>query len=626
MTARVLILLLTLSASVSTQDLSRGKVFGMVRQADGQPRAGATVQLLSRPFPEDERIGLPDAIETRTDERGRFRAQIIEGRPYSAWATSPEPDGGSWVTSVQERVFPSVPVILDETIITPAITVQFAGLGRWTDRRPLRCLAISDTTNVHVVELAVDEQGRVELPPWPGERIELALLGKNDFPLALEKIDVPRASPCEIAIPEPKQYGFAIYDIDTNKGLAGVRLCRQWRDRLLPLGETDADGVALLMLPWEHRPSTNIGAHASVIADADGYTWAGAQHGPGELWGEHPLRDGVTIDWHAHLGPETLREARIWLAEDVPADNLPLLVEATTVHYQKKNSRHVGGYRTLYHTDADGKVRIPHTWNEFSTLVDPVLQPSHLARLPEAWRERMSPLVPGAYYLRDAETAGDLRLDLLQPVDLHIVTTGGLDAPEASCVLYTETDNMLARKVTLTADRRGRLRLLLRRGRVYPLLVQSGGIFGRAQIRVIENSTPPGIESLTMLLSPTIPFIGRLVDEAGNGLAGVDLTCRTIPDDDLDAGAEDTDTPQDELTGSARIEKLGIGDRGHMLRQIMQQPPDAVTVRTLEGGRFSVDVSLTAAGVSVTAKPAYPFDVTIKGEDIEKGDVTIHAR
>ena len=104
---------------------------------------------------------------------------------------------------------------------------------------------------------------------------------------------MPRKARHDIAIPAPKEYGFAVYDIDTNKGLAGARVCRQWRDRLLLLGETDADGLAMLMLPWERRISTHVGGRAAMIAVADGYTWGGIQHDAGELSGTHPLREGI---------------------------------------------------------------------------------------------------------------------------------------------------------------------------------------------------------------------------------------------------------------------------------------------------------------------------------------------
>ena len=81
-----------LAASVPAQaaraDLPRGKALGELRNKDGKPWVGVKVFLVSWPVPDNLRIGSPDTVTTRTDERGRFRAQIIEGRAYMVWAQS----------------------------------------------------------------------------------------------------------------------------------------------------------------------------------------------------------------------------------------------------------------------------------------------------------------------------------------------------------------------------------------------------------------------------------------------------------------------------------------------------------------------------------------------------------
>ena len=80
----VVFLLLALSSASAQQ--SREPLRGSAVREDGTPWMGATVHLLSRPMPNDERVGTPDEIEAATDNKGRFGVQLLPGRRYVAWA------------------------------------------------------------------------------------------------------------------------------------------------------------------------------------------------------------------------------------------------------------------------------------------------------------------------------------------------------------------------------------------------------------------------------------------------------------------------------------------------------------------------------------------------------------
>src|SRR5262245_46226815 len=83
----------------------RGPAIGEVRDAGGRPWVSAEVVLRSRPLPGDAEAGECDEVTAKVDERGRFRADILRGRPYSAWAwTAPEADGRR-ASDVVEHVF-----------------------------------------------------------------------------------------------------------------------------------------------------------------------------------------------------------------------------------------------------------------------------------------------------------------------------------------------------------------------------------------------------------------------------------------------------------------------------------------------------------------------------------------
>jgi hypothetical protein len=73
------VLSILLAASLTGQDLPRDKALGEVRNKDGKLWVGAKVCMVSWPEP-GSFWGKPDRVEVQTDDHGRFRAQILEGR------------------------------------------------------------------------------------------------------------------------------------------------------------------------------------------------------------------------------------------------------------------------------------------------------------------------------------------------------------------------------------------------------------------------------------------------------------------------------------------------------------------------------------------------------------------
>ncbi|MHC5071515.1 MAG: carboxypeptidase-like regulatory domain-containing protein [Planctomycetota bacterium] len=133
-------------------DLPRGKALGEVRGKDGKPWVGATVFLRSWPLPENIRVGSPDVVETRTDERGRFRARILEGRQYTVWAQGqPDADGKVRLSNVVEQVVVQMPVLLyaAKEPVAPR-KAMITGLDKWSDYQPFRIRLVDEISSPRV--------------------------------------------------------------------------------------------------------------------------------------------------------------------------------------------------------------------------------------------------------------------------------------------------------------------------------------------------------------------------------------------------------------------------------------------------------------------------------------------
>lgn len=103
----------------------RERTFGMARRADRSPWAGATVRLLAEPFPG---CAERDVVEVTTDECGEFRAEILAGVPYTAWACA-RLDTCWAVSSRVDDVVSRLPVVLEEDHVEPLVALRVRGLG-----------------------------------------------------------------------------------------------------------------------------------------------------------------------------------------------------------------------------------------------------------------------------------------------------------------------------------------------------------------------------------------------------------------------------------------------------------------------------------------------------------------
>ncbi len=143
---------------------SRSRLPGFVTDNAGRRVPGARVFLVSRPMPARLDLGGEDVIETQTDANGLFRADLLSGRGYTAWALWRDGKGTARRSQFAEGVVPGPPRALEEDAPQVLRRVCINGLAAWEARAPFRVQAFAIGESQKAFELVLDAEGRVELP------------------------------------------------------------------------------------------------------------------------------------------------------------------------------------------------------------------------------------------------------------------------------------------------------------------------------------------------------------------------------------------------------------------------------------------------------------------------------
>ncbi len=255
----------------------RDHAFGVARQQDRSPWAGAVVRLISQPFPgcQDR-----DVIEVAADERGRFSAQTRKGWIYSAWACSPG-DGDWRVSKVVDDVVPHMPIVLDEIAREPRVTVTVRGLGPWTSPGPVRLWCAGGLDQDRALWSEVQEGSEVELPPMGTRGRWVFLTAGNGLDLFVRRLDENVRGAVDLLVPPPLRVAIDVLEPDRTP-VAGARIrVRSPAGAFLP-GVTNENGRLFATVPTPAAPSDQVRPHLPVWAEAPG-------HLTGRLWnhGDH---------------------------------------------------------------------------------------------------------------------------------------------------------------------------------------------------------------------------------------------------------------------------------------------------------------------------------------------------
>jgi len=515
-------------AETSKPELPRGKALGEVRDKDRKPWVGVKVLLVSWPVPDNLRVGSPDTVETRTDERGKFRAQILEGRTYSVWAEGERGDDGSLrVSNVAGQVIPQVPVLLKERKeAVSGRTVRLEGLEKWEGYKPLR-FRLVDAAGPRVLSLQVGDGGECKLPPVIGVRATLEVLATGPHgDIRVAEVTMLWDSKKEITVPRPATVRFAIWDINTEKPVEGARIYPKHADSGTLLGVTDKNGLAEVVIPNKNRRS-----YGRFFVVAPGRAVAPCQHGESKNTEFKKAHKGKKVNYHAHMGEGHKLKGRVLFAPDKPASHLTLVVQGSAMHYTKKNSRSLAGCDRVFRTDSEGRFELSSLLREYPPNLVMLLEPQHLAGLPATWHQGLSPVAFAPVNLSELmdkakEGATDILLPDFCPVELVVRTPMGTPAVRAQIKLTALNKSIGTRgdHPPLLTDRRGRIRLLLPAASKLGLTIDTGESY---LLTCLETHAVAGDQSIARLevkLPTPITIRGRVVDSENKGVGGVSLS------------------------------------------------------------------------------------------------------
>ncbi|MCC7063019.1 MAG: carboxypeptidase regulatory-like domain-containing protein [Planctomycetes bacterium] len=243
-------LLVLFTLSIATAQEPREPLRGSVVLEDGKPWAGATVHLLSRPMPNEDRIGTPDEVQGTADDKGRFLVQLLPGREYVAWAVEILDGDRFRASGARERVLAGRPLELVAKAPRLRCRVPFGSLAPWRARGRILAEVHTMTTPsiVFAQELTADEW---LLPPLPGDSAHLEVrCGDQLLSQWAETIDL-RSSPALLYSPQlPRDIRIRVTD-ETGKVVAGAEILgtalRSSREALLAI--TGDNGEAIITLP-----------------------------------------------------------------------------------------------------------------------------------------------------------------------------------------------------------------------------------------------------------------------------------------------------------------------------------------------------------------------------------------
>lgn len=284
------LLLLGLLQPAAAQS-EREPLRGTATLADGTPWAGATVHLLTRPIANSERIGKPDQRTATTDARGRFRASLLVGRSYVAWATE-ELDGGSVrISEARERVLAGQPLQLAANSERRPVRLTFEGLDVWRQQGRVSASCFSTTLPVIATTTALEgDDWRVPVLPGRIGYLELRCDGVPLLPWP-RQVSLTQDGARAIRVAPPRRVLVEVLDGNgdpvADAELALVTSNRfELRGNEAHLGRTDVDGRAVVTVPmrstrpfrWvnygfgvraaEHAPIANL-SRVEVATDHD---------------------------------------------------------------------------------------------------------------------------------------------------------------------------------------------------------------------------------------------------------------------------------------------------------------------------------------------------------------------
>ncbi|MBI5849563.1 MAG: carboxypeptidase regulatory-like domain-containing protein [Planctomycetes bacterium] len=579
--ARAALTLLLLATKLGAQTDARDAAVGIVRDADGKPCAGATVEFAGRPWPEATAIGWSDVVRVTSDARGRFRAELRPGITYAAWAWIEDAGGARRSSAIVERIVPRTPVALalGEPAANRLARLELTAVADWP--APL-AVELEATTDPRVtIALAPLPGDAFAVPPIPTTVLRVRVRAANGAVLVESTLDVGRlrGPTTTIDLPAAKRQRFAVRDVDTGKGVPGATLLQMAGGAAVPIGTTDADGCAELAAI----------SSSEFRACGPGLALAGmqaAEHAGGEPdW--KPLREGFTPEWAAHVGKGVELRGSVSFG-DAPLSAVDLVLSEGALHYSQKNSRALVWGRRAIALDARGAFGVGSVLAEFPPDLVLVLGPAALEMLPKAWRAAWPLIV--APWVVEASATGVVeleRFDVARCVPVRVQVRGADGAPALDAeIALVPNRNMFGRSElpALCVDRSGAGLLLVPPERAFALVARRGDEIAGGRLETLVRDGDAPVE-IALTLRPPRTIRGTVLGPDGVPRDGMHLWMEPS----ATRGAIETPAepvPVTPRAGGATFTE-GLADWPSDTLQIATSRP---TVRTDAKGAFVVSV------------------------------------
>lgn len=248
-----LLIALALTTAVAAQ--RREPFTGVVRDAAGQPLAGA--QVVCTWSPDGIVLGTPDRRETKTDAEGSFALELWIGRAYCVWAIGPvDAERRRLVASPKFEAVGGRRLDLVADRLAPPARLQVRGTTPWINDGPLS-LRVFVAAGASLPDLTIPGDGAVSLPPLPTSLLTVCLLDAKQQVLDSVAVDTDADATCRFA--DTHEVAFVVEDLNGTP-VPGARILTRhgFHNQLTPrfatwggytatqrvLAVTDAEGKA----------------------------------------------------------------------------------------------------------------------------------------------------------------------------------------------------------------------------------------------------------------------------------------------------------------------------------------------------------------------------------------------
>jgi len=541
---------------------ARRRLLGRCVAVDGKPWANAHVTLISEALGVSREERLLDRVEVTSDARGRFRAKLLVGVPYAAWAVTVAESGEYRASEIAEKVLGGGTLLLHEDASThKLIRIRVSGLEAWKASAPFSVSLYPYNSPFPSLPIELDGNSEAVLPPIPLPYCYVEIIAKDGRRLATAYVRPESGQPEDDAKPEeeapadpvnvlgteidrsklglvkaevnrPYPVLFRIISRANQKPLGGAVVQERYLRDNYTLGTSNEDGYAVLQIPMRRNGGVPAPVHLQYRVWAPGHALA-------HVYLQNPSfgkdRDVAQLikdnkpDMIVKLPEGYSVTGRLMLTPDKPAANTPILLRSS-IPYLWSNNNSIGNtvdqFPNAYWTDKDGKFEITGRYGGHVFDLRVALSPEQVAQLPAGKGPtcRIVPLFTGNKKDKDL---GEVVISQFNAIDLSVTQFDGFPADRAVVAFAPKAQQGLYYNLTLkpqlSTGRRGRLRVFARGGS--PLAIAAfakGGVKGAT---IDLPKAKPGLpaKQVRIVLEPSLVVAGRVVNRNGKPIPGVTI-------------------------------------------------------------------------------------------------------